>query len=187
MLYLLFHYILVWHVCFMQICWCIKCSALFDFQSKSVLSLQTSGMIYCSCQVKYELLHNKINRMTWAPKEDSDQPGHLPSLITLHCALNRYLRAQCFFMQTVKTLIRLGRCPGWSESLLGAQIILLGLSCGGSNVLVNSCMIRKNLWEVYLKQICSTFTLQNTEKFTLNHPVNDWTWASVLFLLYWVG
>ena len=28
-------------------------------------------------------------------------------------------------------LIRLG-CPGWSESLLGAQVILLVLSCGGS-------------------------------------------------------
>ena len=26
-----------------------------------------------------------------------------------------------FFMQTAKTLIRLGRCPGWSESLLGAH------------------------------------------------------------------
>ena len=31
-----------------------------------------------------------------------------------------------------KTLIRLGECPGWSESLLCAQYILLGLLCGGS-------------------------------------------------------
>ena len=31
-----------------------------------------------------------------------------------------------------RRLIRLGRCPGWSESLLGAQIILLILSWGGS-------------------------------------------------------
>ena len=28
-----------------------------------------------------------------------------------------------------KTLIRLGRCPGWSEPLLGAWVILLALSC----------------------------------------------------------
>ena len=35
--------------------------------------------------------------------------------------LNRYVRAQCVFMRTAKTLIRLGRCPGLSESMLGAQ------------------------------------------------------------------
>ena len=29
-------------------------------------------------------------------------------------------------------LIRLGGCPGWSESSLGAQVILLVLSCAGS-------------------------------------------------------
>ena len=37
-------------------------------------------------------------------------------------------------MRTVKTLIRLGRCPGWSESSLGAHAILLVLSWGGSYV-----------------------------------------------------
>ena len=36
-------------------------------------------------------------------------------------------------MRTVKTLIRLGGCPGWSESSLGAYAILLVLSWGGSN------------------------------------------------------
>ena len=33
---------------------------------------------------------------------------------------------------TAKTLIRLGGCPGWSESSLGTKVILLGLSWGGS-------------------------------------------------------
>ena len=32
-------------------------------------------------QTKIELLHNQTNKMTCAPSEDSDQPGHLPSLI----------------------------------------------------------------------------------------------------------
>ena len=36
-------------------------------------------------------------------------------------------------MWTAKTLIRLGGCPGWSESLLGAHAILLVLSWGGLN------------------------------------------------------
>ena len=35
--------------------------------------------------------------------------------------------------RTLKTLIRLGGCPGWSESSLGVQIILLVLSCSGLN------------------------------------------------------
>ena len=34
---------------------------------------------------------------------------------------NGQLRTQAFFMRTAKTLIRLGGCPGWSESSLGAQ------------------------------------------------------------------
>ena len=32
-----------------------------------------------------ELPHDKSNKMTYVPSEDSDQPGHLPSLISLHC------------------------------------------------------------------------------------------------------
>ena len=36
-------------------------------------------------------------------------------------------------MRTAKTLIRLGGCPGWSESSLGAHTILLVLSWDGSN------------------------------------------------------
>ena len=35
-------------------------------------------------------------------------------------------------MQTAKTLITLGGCLGWSESSLGAQVILLVLLCGSS-------------------------------------------------------
>ena len=68
-----------------------------------------------------------------APIEDSDQPWHPPRLIrvlawasaqsdqSLCCALNGKVRTQAFFMRTAKTLIRLGGCPGWSESSLGAH------------------------------------------------------------------
>ena len=37
--------------------------------------------------------------------------------------------------QKSKTLIKLGRCPGWSGSSLGAHTILLRLSCCGSFLL----------------------------------------------------
>ena len=65
-----------------------------------------------------------------APSEDSDQPGHPPSLIRVFAV--RSMGSSAFFMQTAKTLIRLGGCPGWSESSLGTQFILLVLSWGGS-------------------------------------------------------
>ena len=55
---------------------------------------------------------------------------------SLHCALNEKLRILSIFKRTVKTLIRLGGCPGWSESLLGAQTISLVISrCGSFDLL----------------------------------------------------
>ena len=48
---------------------------------------------------------DKTNKMTCAPSEDSNQAGHSTSLISLRCALNGYLRIQCFFLWTAKTLL----------------------------------------------------------------------------------
>ena len=42
---------------------------------------------------------------------------------SLRYALTGWLRTQTFFMQTAKTLIRLGGCPGWSESSLGSHLL----------------------------------------------------------------
>ena len=44
-----------------------------------------------------------------------------------------------FSRRTAKTLIRLSRCTGWSESSLAAKIILLVLLCGGSIIFKYSC------------------------------------------------
>ena len=69
----------------------------------------------------------KIWAMTWqnhqsgcAPSEDSDRLGHLPSLISLRCPHEESSGPYLPIEQTAKTLIRLGGCPGWSESSLGA-------------------------------------------------------------------
>ena len=51
-------------------------------------------------------------RSAWASAQ-SDQ--------SLRCALNGYVSVLAFFKRTAKTLIRLGGCPGWSESSLGAN------------------------------------------------------------------
>ena len=42
---------------------------------------QTEGVVAVYIEVSIEPLHDKTNKMTCAPSEDSDQPGHLPSLI----------------------------------------------------------------------------------------------------------
>ena len=36
-------------------------------------------------RLRESLSHEIINKMTCAPSADSDQPGHLPSLINFHC------------------------------------------------------------------------------------------------------
>ena len=64
-----------------------------------------------------------------APSEDSDQPGHPPWVWSESLLCSQWVS---FFMRTAKTLIRLGRCPDWSESSLSAHAILLVLSCSGS-------------------------------------------------------
>ena len=97
---------------------------MFDGKNKAHLPRWIASKAWCFCGkvfsllqqglMTYELPHDKINKMT--------------------CARQRLITAwaQCFFMRTDKTLIRLGGCPGWSESSLGVQVILLVLSCCGS-------------------------------------------------------
>ena len=63
-------------------------------------------------------------RSAWA-SDQSDQSLQCPHDDTL----GPYLSSE----RTVKTLIRLGGFPGWSESSLGAHAISLDLSWGGSN------------------------------------------------------
>ena len=55
--------------------------------------------------------------MTYAQSEDTDQPWHLPSLISLRCPHEE----PCTFSYQLS-----------AQSLLGAQVILLFLSCNSS-------------------------------------------------------
>ena len=71
--------------------------------------------------LRFELPHEKTNKMTQAPSEDSDQPGHPPSLISLRCPQEESLGLELPSERTAKTLIWLGGYQGWSESSLGAQ------------------------------------------------------------------
>ena len=75
--------------------------------------------------------------VTCAPSKDSVQPGHSPNLISLCCPHKEALGPWLPIEHTAKTLIRLGGCSGWSESLLGTHAILLVLSCCSSGCLLN--------------------------------------------------
>ena len=67
-------------------------------------------------------------RSAWASAQ-SDQ--------SLRCLHEEILGPYLSIERTVKkNQIRLGGCPGWSESSLGAHVILLVLSCGGSFLIV---------------------------------------------------
>ena len=47
--------------------------------------------------------HDKTNKMAFVPSEDSDQPGHPPSLIRVFAVRSVSMRTKYFFMRTVKT------------------------------------------------------------------------------------
>ena len=66
-------------------------------------------------------------KMTFVPSEESDQPGHPPSLIRDFAVRMKKHWVLSYPLSALWRLIRLGGCPGpgWSESSLGAQIILL--------------------------------------------------------------
>ena len=82
---------------------------------------------------------------TWAAAWQNQQNGHCAqrrhrsacasaqSDLSLRCPHEETLGPQLPTDRTAKTLIRLGGCPGWSESLLGTKAILLVLSRGGSH------------------------------------------------------
>ena len=82
--------------------------------------------------------HDKTNKMACAPSQDSDQPGHPPSLIRVFtvrsmCSLGPKITVRSMGSWGPKISscgqrrlwsdwgIRLGGCPGWSESSLDAQ------------------------------------------------------------------
>ena len=76
----------------------------------------------------YEPPHDKINKMACAPSEDSDQPGHPPSLIRVFAVRMKKAGVHSYPLSAQRRLISLGE----SESWLGTHAIFLVLSWGGS-------------------------------------------------------
>ena len=77
------------------------------------------------CWSQYEPVHDKTNKMTCAPSKGSIRAFATQSDQSLRCPHEETLDLKLPIEHTVKTQIRLGRCPGWAESSLGAHVILL--------------------------------------------------------------
>ena len=93
-----------------------------------------SVLMGCQCWyrglISFKLLGNLLDNLSrlmtkptlvCVPIEDSDQSGHPPSLIRVFAVRMKKAWALSYPLSAQRRLIRLGRCPGWSESSLGAQ------------------------------------------------------------------
>ena len=65
-----------------------------------------AGSLGLSLLTVYEPPHDKTNKMACAPSEDTDQPGHPPSLNSLRCPHDESLDPWLPIERTAKTLIR---------------------------------------------------------------------------------
>ena len=62
---------------------------------------------------KYELPHDKTDKMAFTPSENSDHPGHPPSPIRVFAVrMKKAWALSCPLSAQRSTLIRLGGCPG---------------------------------------------------------------------------
>ena len=105
--------------------------------SRLITHMQIGYSAICSgfwsgFNIKIERRHDKTNKMICAPREDSDQPGHQPSLISVCAVRLKQNWVLSYPLSSQRRLIRLGGCSGWSESSLGTKVILLVLSWDGS-------------------------------------------------------
>ena len=79
--------------------------------------------------------------MTCAPSEDSRQPVHPPVWSESWLCAHWVAKDPSFLHRTA-------RYPSWSESTLGAKIILFVLSCGGS-LMLNTPTVEYTVWKWY--------------------------------------
>ena len=78
--------------------------------------------------------HDKTYKMTCAPDEDSDQLGHPPSLIRVFACTQSVAKDPMFLHANNEHSDQTGGYQACSDSSLGAHVILLVLTCCGSNV-----------------------------------------------------
>ena len=119
----------------------------------------------------------------WPVRPAKTQSGHPPSLISLRCLHEETLGPKLPIECTEMTLIRLGKCPyrpGWAESSLGAKVILLILSCGGSIFLFQWCFHDSPLSFIIMH--VTSLTSKSTTKHAIQSDTETSLLQTLLFL-----
>ena len=97
-----------------------------------------------------ELPHDKTNKMACAPSEDSDQPGHLPSLIRVFAVRMMKLGPLPTYWAHTKDFDQTGQIPRLIWVFAARTVVLLVLTWGGSIVIdkkvIQSCFM---IWTGY--------------------------------------
>ena len=132
---------------------------------------------FVSCQNKCgearplnEPPHDKTNKMACAPSEDSDQPGHPPSLIRVFAVR---MKKACVLSYALSAQRRLWS-PGWSVFAGRTFIFFLVLSWGGSNV-------SNDMWQfdsliIHSVDIACPF-LYSRSKYIHTHIYQNWVYC----------
>ena len=108
------------------------CFLFYHWKKNISLSVQFDYFISCSGVYLIEPLHDKTSKMAYVPSEDSDQLGHLPSLIRVFVVRMKKHRVLSYPLNAQWRLVRLHECADWSESSLGSPVFVFVLSCAGS-------------------------------------------------------
>ena len=141
-------------------------------------------------QLTNELPHDKTNKMACAPSELRSALASAQSDQSLRCPHEESLGPQLPTERTGKTLIRLGGCPGWSESSLGAHAMLLGLSWGGSNtaMIIKSALSLVKTIFPELHYIYNASSVAHQFKFFWHAHVRKITFLCVLYFeILWLS
>ena len=88
---------------------------------------------YCHRKLQNEPPHDKTNKMTCAPSEASDQPGHPPSLISPLCS-QWVAKDPSFLYADSEDPDQSGRMPRLISLRWAHMPLCCFFSCGGSNV-----------------------------------------------------
>ena len=118
---------------FLSIIWCclpIPSSVFLSFLLLSLFPAELSSP--CQRIVRYEPPHEKTSNMSFAPSEDSDQPGHLPSLIRVFTISMEKVWSLANQWAHSEDSDQTGRMPRLIRVYAGRTVILLVLSWGGS-------------------------------------------------------
>ena len=100
-------------------------------------------------------------QMTCAPSKDSDQPRHLPSLIRVFAVRMKKAWVLSYPLSTQR---RPSRCPGWSESSLGAQSFCWFCHAAAQIKMGKSKQDFMQLWVFCSENTLMIYTLQFIKK-----------------------